>query len=165
MFKEITRNSEHPPDNESQCREIHNFCESELSKIGLSIPAPAPSSKTQIYGPDDVAEFLGVGLVKAGNKYTVKLLKQQKKKILQQLQDSVEFNQLIKNGVTIGKLSQRIEATISGYVSAYDFCENRPQLEQALDKTKAEALSKIYEQDLGINLTKLSAEQKHFLDL
>lgn len=56
-------------DSHSECLEIHEFCKNLLNTLELRIPEPGHDSKTKIYRPDETAEFLGVGLVRAGETY------------------------------------------------------------------------------------------------
>lgn len=148
-----------------QCLNSHNICESELNKLLLSIPEPGPSSKTRIYKPSEIAEFLGVGIVPSGKHYTINILKGQTDKIRQRIVDYSDFDALLKEGVNITKLGQRLEGVISGYLDAYSHCDNIVQLNDALNDSRDKALRKIFVDGLGMNLKKLSHEKLYFLGL
>ena len=148
-----------------ECHYIHNICKLELNKLTLSIPDPGVNSKTQIYNPEEIAEFLGVGIVPSGKKYAIKILKDQKNKIIQRIMDLADFKALMSEGVTIAKFGQRVEGVISGYIDAYSHCDNLSQLTEALDYSREKSLRKIYVDGLGMDLTKLSPEKINFLGL
>ena len=150
---------------EAECFDIHNFCKKELAKLSLSIPDPGPASKTQIYSPTKTAEFLGVGIVINGHDYVINILEAQTQTIRDRIFSFSDFSKLVKEGVTIAKLGQRMEGMISGYLAAYSYCMNVAQLEMALNKTRSDTLKKIYVKDLGMDFSSLSEEKMRFLGL
>lgn len=150
---------------EQECLAFHNFVEDELDKLGHEVPSPGANSKTVIYAPSDLAEYLGMGIASNGTRYIPIVTEEQKNRILQTMADSNTFDQLVKRGITIGRLTQRLEATIAGYVAAYEPCKNLGNLIAALDKKRSEILVKIYENDLGMDLRALDTNQRSFLGL
>jgi RNA-directed DNA polymerase len=147
------------------CLNAHKICRDELSRIHLSIPEPGPNSKTKIYKPTDVAEFLGVGVVPMGNTYSINILKVQTDKIRQKIDSLSDFNTLIDDGITIAKLGQKLEGLVAGYLEAYSYCDNLSQFGSALDVACDNSLRKIYVDGLGMDLKILSSEKKAFLGL
>lgn len=150
---------------EDECSNAHDICKVELNKLKLSIPEPELGSKTEVYSPGKVAEFLGVGLVPSGKKYSVNIAKLQTEKIKQRIIDFSDFKTLLDEGVTIAKLGQKLEGMITGYLDAYNHCDNLKQLSSALDSSREKALKKIYVDGLGMNLELLSPEKNRFLGL
>lgn len=150
---------------EAECREIHEFCKRELKILNLDVPDIGIKSKTQIYSPDQPAEFLGVGLEKDGKGYSLRILKPQFVAIRTKLLNLSDMSFLNKEGITLSKLSRRLDGAMSGYSSAYDFCDNSEILEERLIEWKQELLTKIFRDGIGINLESLSPEQLLFLEI
>ncbi|MCG8093631.1 MAG: reverse transcriptase/maturase family protein [Candidatus Thiodiazotropha endolucinida] len=152
-------------ESEEKCKIIHNFIEVELAKVGHNVPPPGPNSKTVIYAPSGSAEYLGMGIVNNGTKYIPVITKEQKTKILQAMADSNTFEQLVISGITIGRLAQRLEATIAGYIAAYEPCKNLNDFINALDSNRSKIMTKIFEDGLGLSLSCLNDDQRAFLGL
>ncbi len=152
-------------DSEEECLNVHRLFIDELAAIDLNIPEPGDHSKTKIYSPGESAEFLGVGLVPNGTGYSLNILKEQSNKIKELILSLADFDQLADANVTIGQFSQKIDGVISGYLTAYEFCDNSAQFKQAIDKAKTDALIRLYEKGLGLSLKSMTEAQKKFLGL
>ncbi len=150
-------------DSEDECVKVHRDFVSELSKIGLTIPDPGTGSKTVIYNPSESAEFLGVGLVPNGTGFSLDILSAQTTKIYQVIQSIANFDTLAKEGVTIGRFGQKLDGVISGYLAAYDYCDNYKQFEQGIASAKKKALQALYEDGLGLSLASMTDSQRFFL--
>ncbi len=53
-------------DSKEQCEAFEGFCKESLDRLNLTIPNTGPGSKSVIVPPDEVVEFLGLGLRKNG---------------------------------------------------------------------------------------------------
>ncbi len=151
--------------NKSECEAIHEFCKHELSRFGLSVPDIGPDSKSQIYSPSEPAEFLGLGLCKDQDRYVLRLMPAQIEKVRMELLAMGNIHELLARGITLAKLSSQIANRSTGYYNAYDMCANIKELEQVCDDLTQRLLRKIYRDELGINLEKLSSDARTFLGL
>lgn len=154
-------------DSKAQCIDIDNFCRASLKKIGLDIPViGAPNSKTFIHEPNEIVEFLGLGLVKVGTGYELILTSEQLKTIRNELLQLGSIKQLLDNNIKLASLGNAIESRVSGYKAAYSDCvKNFKELENELKDVHQKVLRKIYQDDLKIDLRSLPSEQRKFLGL
>lgn len=154
-------------DNSAGCLAQEEFARNELKKEKLEIPPSGiPGSKSEIFGPKDVADFLGIGLCqRKGGTYSIKILPSQIKKIQLAFMDLSNVCQLLSRGITLAKLGQHLAAKKSGYSHAYSHSENLTELENDLDDIVRKVLKKLYQTDLMIPTRKLSPEAYAFLGL
>lgn len=141
------------------------FCATELGKIKLVIPQLTENTKTQIYAPDEAAEFLGVELaLNIHDEYEVRLGQKQLDAIKSTIYDLGSLTELRQRQLDVGRFGNSLNSRVSAYVSAYDFCRNRNQLEASL-KDWAKATRTRVAIALGINLQTLSTDGRWFLGL
>lgn len=146
---------------ESDCKSISQFCERELTLLNLKIEP----EKTTISSPDQNAEFLGVGIVRRNHQYSVRVMDAQLKKIHERLAAMPDIRRLSREGVTLAKFIQRIDGVISGYVGAYEFCDNIDDVQQRLTAFKRQAIYSVLRQMLNVDPATLSAVQMAFLGI
>jgi RNA-directed DNA polymerase len=152
-------------DSEHDCMAIHRFCRKELSTLGLQIPDVGSDSKSQIYGPSDSAEFLGLGLVRENDQYLLRVMPKQVERVRSELARLQTIRELLSRGVTLASLGTHLENRIAGYFSAYEVCTNVLDLENVFDDLRRKILFAVYRDGLKINVAALDAEAKTFLAL
>ncbi len=152
-------------DSKSECEDIFSHCSEALSRYGLQLPPLERDSKSVIYAPNDDAEFLGLGICRLGGSYSLRLTDHQIREIRQRLMELSSVKELLGRKITLDKLGSSIDNRISGYISAYACCENIEMLENELTNLRKKVLTKIYREELKINLPSLSAEARAFLGL
>ena len=148
-----------------QAVEHQKFCTAELAKIGLTIPNLVDGAKSQIYGPTQVAEFLGVELAPLhANTYQVRLGQKQLDVIKDNLYTLASLSELRRRNLDISRFGNSLAARVAAYSSAYDFCSNHDQLEASLKDWSKMTLSRVAKA-LGIDTSKLSPDGRWFLGL
>lgn len=152
-------------DSEEGCKQILGECTIALEKLKLDVPGLALGSKTQIYQPDEPAEFLGLGLCKTDTGYSLRLLDAQREAIRNRILALGSVKELLAQRITLANLGSAVTNRISGYTAAYDCCDNIAELEHELECLRKKLLKRIYQNDLQIPITKLSAEALTFLAL
>jgi RNA-directed DNA polymerase len=150
---------------EDNCLAIHKTIAKALEVEGLSIPDPGHSSKTQIYAPNQVADFLGVSLRPEGNFYVLEVGKTQSDKVVQRLHDMGDISQLVGLGVDLSGFFRRIDGVIAGYDGAYSFCDNAVHFQKVLEDARRESIAHLFESGLGMPVSTLTPEKKKFLGI
>lgn len=150
--------------NEEDCTNVHDFCKSSLCEYGLEIP-DIGTVKTRIYNPSETADFLGMGIVNQGTGYAVEITGKQIEKIKADFNQDSSIKELVKQNITITKLTQRLRSRISGYLNAYEYADNIKSFEIALNSFKLAIVKDIFINQLGLNLSELSNEELRFLEL
>lgn len=148
-----------------ECESIFTFCQSELAKFELKIPAIGPGSKSVIYAPNESSEFLGLELAVAKHSYELRLSETQKLHIRDELLKFGSIPELLARKITLKNLAAILSNKKNGYLAAYDVCENLPGLEAILGDVEQKVLTRIYTQGLGIEIPKLNREARTFLGL
>ena len=144
---------------------IHSTVEAALKKEGLEIPQPGPSSKTQLFAPNDAAEFLGLHLRQQNGDYLLEVSKEQTLKIRQRIIEFADFSTLQRAKIDLGGFFRRIDGMIAGYSGAYAFAHNAAHFERALDGAREDAVERLFSVGLGIPIGSISTEGKKFLGI
>jgi retron-type reverse transcriptase len=152
-------------DSEAACHALRDRCALELKKLGLSIPEFEDKSKSVIYRPENAAEFLGLGLRKKAKGYALEVMPEQIQAIKGELGKFASVKEMNSRGISLATLGQRLTAKKSGYYAAYDCCANLKELERNMEDVTKNALRRLYQRDLHIDLSLLSAEARTFLML
>ncbi len=151
---------------EKECKEIHEKCVELLAKEGLNIHPIAKSSKTMIAEPSEPIEFLGLSLSPdTKNGYSLIVADKQLNAIKQKILELGDLDHCIKQGISISKLTRKVDDSISGYLGAYSICNNTEQLEQTINSAKSLAMSRLFVDQFGIDFKSLTNKQKQFLEL
>lgn len=150
-------------ESEEEANIIGSECKSLLSELDLEIPSISSGSKSQIYAPQQPAEFLGLDLVPLIGVYSLRLSATKIDKIVSGFELMGSVKELLSRGIGLGKLNDVLLMRKNGYLAAYDVCENVGDLQQALDAAIFRVLKNIYSKDLQIPVNKLSKEAKAFL--
>lgn len=146
---------------ESECQSIAQFCDRELALLNLRLEP----EKTVISAPNETAEFLGVGIVRWNHAYSARVMDKQVRKIQDRLTAMPDMQNLAREGITLSKFIQRVDGVISGYIGAYEFCDNLDEVEHKLAALKQQLIHSVLRQALGIDPTKLSVVQMAFLGI
>jgi RNA-directed DNA polymerase len=146
------------------CLTLASFCAEELGRIGLEVPPIEQGSKSVIYAPAEAAEFLGVCLSPSNGSYRIELARTQIERIRDELLALGSVDELVSREILLPRLGYILAIRRSGYLAAYDVCENVGDLDRELSAIEQRVLRKIYE-GLGINLAKLSGISRKFLGL
>lgn len=150
---------------ESEAIALQSFCADELKKVELQIPEIAAGAKSQIYAPDQAAEFLGVELVKVGTSgYQICLGKKQFDNIKENIYSLQSLAELRRRGLEITRFGNSLAARVAAYSATYEFCSNADQLEICLGDW-AKATRRKVALALGIDLSALSDDGHWFLGL
>jgi len=150
---------------QAEAATFESFCATELGKIKLVIPQLTENTKTQIYAPDEAAEFLGVELaLNNHNEYEVRLGQKQLEAIKSTIYEMGSLTELRQRQLDVSRFGNSLNSRVSAYVSTYDFCRNRNQLEASL-KDWARATRMRIAIALGINVDTLPADGRWFLGI
>lgn len=152
-------------DSEEACTELAERCAKKLKKLELDIPGFGEKSKSVIYRPEEAAEFLGLGLNRKTKGYALEIMPGQIDAIKTTLGQFASVKEMNSRGVTLASLGQRLNSMMNGYLAAYDCCSNLEDLEKSMGSVSKDALRKLYQKDLGIDLSKLNAHARTFLML
>lgn len=110
---------------EEACHRYHHVVRDSLRYLHLEIPDLMDESKTKVYYPDEVVEFLGLGIEKRkDNGYRVVLTNEQRQMMKDKLGNLGNVNFCIENNVTISKLLGKVNSIIDGYLYYYDGIED-----------------------------------------
>jgi hypothetical protein len=150
---------------ESEAKELADFCGSELKQLKLAIPQIDPESKSQIYAPDDAAEFLGVELAPSkGGGYQVRIGQKQLDVIKSAIYDMGSLAELRQRNLDVTRFGNSLAARCSAFAAAYDFCDNVKQLELSMGAWAKSTRMKIA-MELGVDIASLSPNARWFLAL
>jgi group II intron reverse transcriptase/maturase len=133
-----------------------------LTGIGLSVN----DKKSSISGPNQTVEFLGIDCVKTENKgYSLEVSREKIRRLVSNIQAFHDVKYCLNNGVRLVGLERRIDLMISGYVQAYQVCENIQSIRHKLLAAKSKAIGQLFTQMFGIKIDSLTEEQRKFLGL
>ena len=150
---------------QAECIAIHDFVVDELGKLGLSIPAIGPESKTRIFAPNEPAEFLGVELTPSTNGYVLEVNSKQIEKACKRLRDICDPAAVRLSGTTLSKIQMTARAIHIGYLEAYRFTNNVKQLENFLQNCQLKAMASLVENMLGVSVGSLNPSARRFLGI
>jgi len=152
--------------NKKDCEDYKSFIEDELNSIDLTIPSLEDNGKTKIVSPEHPVTFLGMEISRTiDGKYHHGIDPKKFLKIETQLMEEFSFEDAIKNKITLSKLLQRFDSRIRGYQDAYEEAYNLETLIKNLEEIKQESQKKIMKDNFGIDIDRLSSEQKFFLGI
>lgn len=154
-------------DGRVKCNEMEKYAKASLFKEGFEIPpSGVEGSKSEIFRPADVADFLGVGLCRRPNgSYAIKVLPKQIDKIRESFMELSSVESLLSRGITLARLGGLLASKKSGYIYAYAHSDNLSELDNALDDIERKVLKTLYVRDLRIPTKDLSPAAYTFLGL
>jgi RNA-directed DNA polymerase len=150
---------------EADLAAIHDVVGNALLKESLTIPAPGPSSKTKVYAPDEAAEFLGLQLRPQNGNYVLEVSEGQTQKIRDRIHQFATFDSLNRAGINLGGFFRRLDGMLDGYHGAYAFADNIGHLESVLISARRQAVERLFESELKINIEGLAHEKRRFLGI
>ena len=142
----------------------HQFCTAELAKIGLEVPSlDVANSKSKIFAPDEVADFLGLGIAKRDGVYRPIVTSDQFLVIRERFIVLGQLNQLVSRRIRLATFGAVLDATVAGYASSYQFCENIEEVENQLQEFREAAIKHLLKDGLKVDLGSLSNDARIFL--
>lgn len=147
------------------CLKAHEFCVKELSKLGLEVQPIGSTSKTIIYEPDDIAEFLGLGLVKTDDRYELRITDSQIDKVWKKFEKFKDIESNDKMNIKLAGLYHRMESMVDSYKGHYGEADNYPDFEANLKKWRKKVYRAIFRDQYNVDIDKLSKVQQRFLHL
>lgn len=148
-----------------EAADIQDFCLRQLDALNLQIPALGSGSKTQIYGPDEPAEFLGVELRRAiGGGYEVAISPSHMQKIKQRIYSYGNLQELRMRDLDVTKFGNSLRSTVKAYGATYAYCSNVQDLLNHLDSWQKVTMTNIVKA-LGLEPGNLTADQRWFLGI
>ena len=148
--------------NKSDCVDIHQFCASRLSEIGLSID-PIDKGKTFIAEPDESVEFLGISIDALHSNYVANVPAKKIADCRAELISLGNLDVLLERRLTISTLMQKLGGKVTGWNEAYNFCTNAEQLKHVLVSSRRKAIESIFTDGLGMR--SLTKKQQQFLEI
>jgi RNA-directed DNA polymerase len=148
-----------------ECMTIHGLVQQALASIELTVPGPGPGSKTQIYSPDEDADFLGLRFRAEGGNYLLEVSAEQTSKICQRIIEFADVDALTRSGINLGSFFRRLDGIIAGYAGAYEFADNAAHLDKVLSAAQTNAIERVFRDGLGIEVKSLTPEKKQFLGI
>lgn len=146
-----------------ECLLIDGIIRNELRKINLNIPSLEERTKTRIYEPTQVVEFLGMGIVEREGSYCLIIPDDQQEEIKNSIFKFSDMNYLASRQLTYPQLLNSLEATIKGYLGVYLECENQEEFTRTMYQWKDRAVHDLMINNYGIDIFTLSKQQKYFL--
>ena len=120
--------------------------------------------KTKILDPDQIVEFLGIGIKKESEKYAPIITDKQKEDIKASIYRFADMNYLSsRERFTLPKLYAVIKSTIRGYDGVYSDCSDYLDFSNTLRQWANSALRDLFQKNYGFDIYKLNDTQKRFL--
>lgn len=149
---------------EDECAEIHRVVSEALAKEGLTVPEPG-TGKTVVYPPETPAEFLGLSLHPQSGGYVLEVTREQTATIRQRVVDLANVEQFSHAGFRLGDFFRRLDGALAGYGGAYAFASNASHVDKVLGAARREAVERLFERELGIDITSLTPAKRKFIGL
>ena len=147
---------------QTECEQIHDFCEHELEKIELHID-PIDQGKTIASKPDQAVEFLGISIDPSGTGYVPNIPEKKINNCRSELMSLGNIDSLIEQKITISTLMQKLNGKIAGWTEAYRYCENLERFEHVLKSSRRKAIETVFTSGLGMSA--LTTSQRQFLEI
>jgi RNA-directed DNA polymerase len=148
---------------QAEAQAFEPFCKQQLDAIKLAVPQLSENTKTQIYAPNESAEFLGVELAStAQGSYEVRVGKKQLEAIKSSIYDMGSLSELRRRNLDMSRFGNSLNSRAASYAAAYDFCSNINQLQASLKDWTKVTRQKVA-LALGIKLEVLTADGRWFI--
>ena len=154
-------------DSEERCREIHDFCGDQLGLLGHTIPSisEGDEAKTRIFRPEEVADFLGLGICSQGTHYVAKITPRQIQKIKAELLKLSNPTELIGRDIHFSTFGVALQSRIDGYLHAYEDCVNSTKLQNELTSIGGRVKRTLLKDHLNISFDGLSDDARAFIGI
>ncbi|WP_398494432.1 reverse transcriptase domain-containing protein [Variovorax sp.] len=145
--------------------ELQKFCLEQLDALNLQIPELGSGSKTQIYEPNEPAEFLGVELrLATAGGYEVAISPLHMQKIKQRIYSYGNLQELRTRGLDVTKFGNSLRSSTAAYGATYSYCCNAQDLLNHLNSWQKATMTSIVKA-LGLEPGNLTIDQRWFLGL
>jgi hypothetical protein len=146
----------------------YGFLAKELAKVGHSIPAPGPDSKTQFIPPKKPAEFLGIEIVhkETENRYICRIPKSVREKIIEEIAENNTVMRALNENLNFSDLCRRVSGLPTSYRSAYEHADNWKNFQSDVNIACKCALRRIFSDIFGVEaLSHLTNDIQSFLGI
>ncbi|MDO8297740.1 MAG: reverse transcriptase domain-containing protein [Caulobacter sp.] len=134
---------------QSECLDALTFVKSELHKLKLEIPELSEATKTNIAGPTEDVEFLGVAIRQFSDGYRFCIPKDKIRKIDESLSKISSFEYCLRHRRTIPDMMSTIDAMIAGHARSMAHVADLDSFVGRLTALKAEHVKRLLEGVLG----------------
>lgn len=152
---------------EQECIDFDGFLRQELDTLGLSIGGiGGDGSKTEIFRPDQEAEFLGMSMrFRANGDCELFIAPKTLEKIEAKFAEMSVIDNLLQKKITLPTLGSRLNSLERGYIAAYAGAANLGDLRRSLAVMKDQCTKMVLEEILGEAILTLNAKKRRFLGL
>ena len=153
-------------DSEKAAREFHPRMVAKMRDLGLDIgDIDDPKSKTNLYAPEDPADFLGMEIAPASQGYSLRVSRATRDKVGEKLASLATVAGLVDRGVQLTTLGTFLSSIRRGYINAYDGADNLVEFEAELADLCKGAKNSVLIELFGAKLGELSQAEKVFVGL
>lgn len=138
-------------ESKSECLKAHDFCVDELKKLGLDVPSIGKNSKSQVYSPNQSAEFLGLELAKKRDSYCLLISDKQIQNIHEKFNAYSKIQDNLEKGLKFSSLQNKLENIVLSYKGHYGEAENYDAFEKKLYFWKDNVYKKLITNGFGLS--------------
>jgi retron-type reverse transcriptase len=152
---------------ETECLTYHEYCKEALQALGLTVPEFGPVSKSQIFAPDAVADFLGMGIkrVGAGGAYRAVVTERQFRKMREKFLTLGDVSQLNSRRIPFARFGAVLDSTVEGYMGCYEYALNSAEVAHRLEDFREMAITRLLKDALDVDARALKPVARTFLGL
>ncbi|WP_395016784.1 reverse transcriptase domain-containing protein [Dongia sp.] len=153
---------------EDECRSFFPMVRSQLAKKNHTIPDISPGSKTAIYAPAEPVEFLGFEIKKtaSANSYRVVAPAAAFKAIKASLDEFSDLDHAIATYKNLARTVQSANATMAGFLGAYQPAKNFDDLKSHAGNCRAETFRRLLSTLFGAPaIAQLDDRKREFVEL
>jgi RNA-directed DNA polymerase len=153
-------------DTEKDAREFHSRLKEQIYKLGLKIgEIDDPSSKTDLFNPNQPADFLGMEIKIINGKNRLCVSDKTVEKIAEKFSKLSTVDDAEERGVTLITLGGYFSSVLSGYVNAYDGAHNQEKFETKLKEISDGARLLILNELFGDKIETMSPAARRFVGI
>jgi len=152
-------------DTREKCEALVLKIKSELAKVSLEIPdLDVEGTKTEIFNPDEVVEFLGVDIyLQPSGDYAQKIPDAAIKDAMADINSYASIETCQKEGLNFHKVMSKLENKIQGYSASYKSCTNLESFLQNLAMDAKKVKQSLLSSGIGNDvLSRMSNKHKSF---
>ncbi|MNS63986.1 Group II intron-encoded protein LtrA [compost metagenome] len=131
------------------CVEALSIIRAKLALLKLSVPDLEDGSKTVIYEPSDVAEFLGLDIKRTATGYELVAPTKKLDKISAKMREVASLGECRKLGRTVSQVSQTLDAMIAGHRGMVTRVANGDDFLKRLVSAKHKAMNSLLRELVG----------------
>jgi hypothetical protein len=153
-------------DGERAARSFHPRMVAKMRRLGLEIgEIDAPKSKTQLYSPQDPADFLGMEIAHTSAGYKLRVSQSTKFKVGERIASLGTVAALVERKVQLTTLGTFLNSIRLGYLNAYDGADNLTEFGAELSTLCNGAKHSVLIELFGSKLGELTDAEKSFVGL